>query len=61
MTPERQEVEVVVGVLPPGRYQLRKRPDGQVEVVRLEDRRRPPEHGRPFWSGLEPFDQKDSR
>ena len=52
-------VETVVGVLPPGRYQLRQRSDGKVEVVRLVDRRRRPNQGVAFWSSLEQFDRGD--
>jgi len=53
--PEEYLRETLVGVLPRGRYELRQRSDGAVEVIRL-DRPSQARHG--FWNGLEPFDRE---
>ena len=47
-------VENVIGLLPPGRYELRARADGVIQIIRLTP---PPKPGQGFWKGLEPLEE----
>lgn len=53
-TPTSEVIETVVGLLPPGQYELRPRADGMIQIINIAP---PPKPGQGFWNGLQPLDE----